>query len=230
MARIEPPTIGVTRTVVEGVTVEQLARGPGHYPASPLPGQAGNVSIAGHRTTYGQPFHNIDKLKIGDRIVTTTAVRVLDEQGDDRLTLIACHPKYSLKQRIIVQAILRGKPAPELKGQGKAQKQAIVGAGGGGLAGDATVRAGIDGPSLSGRDRSATPAIIWGLASAGIWSVSWGARFLLRRPSAEPLERSSSGRGRGLLASSPYLIGFAPFMVTLYFFFENVSLLLPGNY
>ena len=91
------------------MSLSQLKRGPGHYPETPLPGQAGNVSIAGHRTTYGQPFHNVDKLEAGDQILTTTVqgefvyevdrleivdpgdVEILEDQGDNRMTLIACH-------------------------------------------------------------------------------------------------------------------------------------------
>lgn len=248
VARIELPTIGVTRTVVEGVTVEQLARGPGHYPASPLPGQSGNVSIAGHRTTYGQPFHNIDKLAVGDEIVTTTvqgtfiyevagteivapdAVRVLEDKGDDRLTLIACHPKYSLKQRIIVHALLQGPAATELEGQPEARSQAIVDSGGDQPAGDATIQADIDGPGLSGRDRAATPAVLWGLATAGIWIASWGMHIILRRRSGANQEGGWPSRRRRLLASAPYLLASPPFVVALYFFFKNFSLLLPGNY
>ncbi|MGN6692569.1 MAG: sortase domain-containing protein, partial [Aquihabitans sp.] len=53
IAKIRIPSIGVNRTVVSGVALSQLKRGPGHYPETPLPGQKGNVAIAGHRTTYG---------------------------------------------------------------------------------------------------------------------------------------------------------------------------------
>ena len=139
MARIQIPAIGVDKTVVEGVRVSDLRKGPGHYPTTPLPGQAGNAAIAGHRTTYGAPFGEIDKLVPGDEIVLTTiqgeftylvieqgeghghlivaptAVEVLDQDFSDspnRLTLTACHPKGSARQRIIVVAELVGEPAP----------------------------------------------------------------------------------------------------------------------
>ena len=139
MARIQIPRIGVDKTVVEGVRVSDLRKGPGHYPNTPLPGQAGNAAIAGHRTTYGAPFGDIDKVLPGDEIIITTiqgefTYRVL-EQGDghgyiivaptavevlrqdfsnnpNRLTLTACHPKGSARQRIIVVAELVGDPAP----------------------------------------------------------------------------------------------------------------------
>ena len=54
--------------VVAGTDTARLRRGPGHYPATPLPGARGTVAIAGHRTTYGAPFRRLDQLGRGDRI------------------------------------------------------------------------------------------------------------------------------------------------------------------
>ncbi len=66
------PRIGLERVIVEGVSKVDLKKGPGHYPGTPLPGQAGNVGIAGHRTTYGAPFNRIDELVPGDEINIVT--------------------------------------------------------------------------------------------------------------------------------------------------------------
>ena len=139
IGRIQMPAIDVDKTIVEGVRVGDLRKGPGHYPTTPLPGQAGNAAIAGHRTTYGAPFGEIDKLLPDDEIIITTiqgeftyrvlpqgeghghlivaptAVEVLDQdfsEHPNRLTLTACHPKGSARQRIIVVAELVGVPAP----------------------------------------------------------------------------------------------------------------------
>ena len=71
-ARIVIPAIGVDKIVVEGVSLADLKKGPGHYPETPLPGQEGNAAIAGHRTTYGAPFHRLDELEPGDEITVTT--------------------------------------------------------------------------------------------------------------------------------------------------------------
>lgn len=57
---------------MEGVNKDDLRKGPGHYPGTPLPGQPGNAAIAGHRTTYGAPFNRIDELVPGDEIVVFT--------------------------------------------------------------------------------------------------------------------------------------------------------------
>ena len=71
LVRLQIPSIGVDHKVVQGVGLDQLKRGPGHFPESVLPGQLGNTAIAGHRTTYGAPFSDVDKLRPGDTIVLT---------------------------------------------------------------------------------------------------------------------------------------------------------------
>ena len=80
VGRIQIPAAGVDWIFVQGTDKNDLAKGPGHYPSTPLPGQIGNSAIAGHRTTHGAPFYNIDKLRPrtatqrGDYIVTTTLI------------------------------------------------------------------------------------------------------------------------------------------------------------
>ena len=63
---IRIPVIGLNQVVVEGTNTADLRKGPGHYTGTPLPGQGGNAAIAGHRTTYGHPFYNLDSVKVGD--------------------------------------------------------------------------------------------------------------------------------------------------------------------
>jgi sortase A len=124
MGRIVMPSIGVSDVFVEGTGAGDLRTGPGHYPATPLPGERGTVAIAGHRTTYGAPFHDVDDLERGDRIelrmpygrfvyrvertriVKPTETSVTDRVDHDRLVLSACHPLYSAAERIIVFARL----------------------------------------------------------------------------------------------------------------------------
>jgi sortase A len=120
IARMEIPAIGVRDYVVEGTDLENLRKGPGHYPETPLPGDRGTVAIAGHRTTYGAPFRKVDELQRGQeiavdmaygryvyrvertKIVEPTDLSVLDRVAHDRLVLTACHPLYSAAQRIVV--------------------------------------------------------------------------------------------------------------------------------
>jgi sortase A len=124
-----PPVHDEPLLVVQGVGVPDLRKGPGHYPESAEPGQVGNFSVAGHRSTYGAPFYNLDQLRAGDEVHVTDRAgtrftyRVLESRivgpgdesvlradalGPDRslLTLTTCHPRFSNRQRLIVHAEL----------------------------------------------------------------------------------------------------------------------------
>lgn len=68
LTRIKIPRIDVDTVVVEGTTASALRAGAGHYPNTPLPGEDGNVAIAGHRTTYGKPFNRMDEIPVGEQI------------------------------------------------------------------------------------------------------------------------------------------------------------------
>jgi len=209
---IQIPKIGVDQAVVEGVGVEDLKKGPGHYPGTPLPGEAGNAAIAGHRTTYGAPFNRLDELKQGDPITVRTRagifryevsessvvspdqVSVLDPTPDNRITLTTCNPKYSAAERLIIVAVLTGPLAPV-----SAQRPAPA------PPPDGNALAG-----LSGKSAPKGPAIAWGLLAAAIWILAWAAGHWWRRWPA-------------------YLIATPVFLIVLFVFFENFSRLLPAN-
>ncbi|HUP85356.1 MAG TPA: class E sortase [Acidimicrobiales bacterium] len=126
LTRIEIPAIGVDTVVVEGTSASALRAGAGHYPSTPLPCEAGNVGIAGHRTTYGKPFNQLDRLKLGDVIILETPIGsctyevvkaptvilptdlsvVSNDVTSHKLTLTTCHPKGSAARRLYVQAKL----------------------------------------------------------------------------------------------------------------------------
>ncbi len=76
LTRIKIPKIGVDVVVVEGTTPAALRAGAGHYPESPLPGEVGNVAIAGHRTTFGRPFNRLDELVPGDVVELETPIGI----------------------------------------------------------------------------------------------------------------------------------------------------------
>jgi sortase A len=126
LTRLRIPSLGVDTVVVEGTTLSALRAGAGHYVDTPLPCEPGNVAIAGHRTTYGRPFHNLDRMKPGDEIILETPVgsctyvlskapfvieptdfSVVSASPNGMVTLTTCHPKNSAAQRLIVQADLR---------------------------------------------------------------------------------------------------------------------------
>ena len=74
LTRIKIPAIDVDVVVVEGTGEDALRAGAGHYKETALPCEDGTVGIAGHRTTYGRPFANLDLLKPGDTITLQTPV------------------------------------------------------------------------------------------------------------------------------------------------------------
>lgn len=131
LTRIKIPSLNVDTVVVEGTGASALRAGAGHYPATPLPCEIGNVAIAGHRTTYGKPFANLDRMSAGDVITLETPVGsctyeltgkpfivsprdlsvVADTPGEATLTLTTCHPKGSAAQRLIVKAKLVAGPS-----------------------------------------------------------------------------------------------------------------------
>lgn len=74
LTRIAIPALDVETVVVSGTSAAALRAGAGHYPSTVLPGQEGNVGIAGHRTTYGRPFNRLDELGRGDEIWLQTPV------------------------------------------------------------------------------------------------------------------------------------------------------------
>ena len=135
IAQIVAPVMGLDSIVVSGTTVSDLRKGPGHYTDSAALCSTGNAAIAGHRTTYGAPFGDIANLKFGDEIrvntpygncIYTVTERfivepsdtwVVKDQGDNRLTLTSCHPKYSAAQRYIVVAKLTQTDVPYLPTQ-----------------------------------------------------------------------------------------------------------------
>ena len=153
VGRLQIPTIGVDEVVVEGVAAGDLAGGPGHYPGTALPGQAGNSAIAGHRTTHGHPFYDLQALGPGDDMVITTVqgvfvyvvvgsqlvdpsdTSVLAPTADPTLTLTTCNPRFSAAQRLVVRADLaravlsvapgRGRPAPGVAVRGPGIRPAV---------------------------------------------------------------------------------------------------------
>jgi sortase A len=140
LARIKIPKIGVNAIVVEGVTLDRLAYGPGHYPQTKLFGEKGVTGVAGHRTGWGAPFFNLDRLRRGDQVIieTTTATytysvtdmivvtpahsEVLDgnpkSKDPQQLVLTTCTPKFTAKNRMIVftdliKTVLRTRATPK---------------------------------------------------------------------------------------------------------------------
>lgn len=225
VARLRIPEIGLDWIVVNGVQTDDLKKGPGHYPETPLPGEIGNAAIAGHRTTYGAPFHRLDELSTGDEILVTT---------------LAGTYRYTLRENPFVvgpsqvEVLL---PTPELGIDGQptgafdsqltlttchpkysASQRLIVKA-------DLDVEASPEPrpatttPSddlsldagLSGDDASLRPAVLWGAIVVVVGGLWW---FLFHR----------------YPRWTTWLVGVVPFLVVLFFFYTFLERLLPANY
>lgn len=129
-ALIRIPRFGhdYVRPILQGVELEVLDRGVGHYPDSAKPGEIGNFAVAGHRVTYAKPFNKIAELKRGDAVVVETrdtwyvyrvqshtvvtpdrvdVVAPVPEHPGQKptqrlMTMTACHPKFSARERYVV--------------------------------------------------------------------------------------------------------------------------------
>ncbi len=221
VAIIDIPKIGVRQAVVEGTSVSALRKGPGHYPSTSLPGESGNVAIAGHRTTYGAPFGRLDELDVGDtvrlvtprgrlryelertEIVSPSDTAALGNTADNRLTLTTCHPRFSATERLIVVAKLA--PGADDADQPVArslpidQERVPVGQDDGEQVG------------LSGRWAALLPALFWAVLVIAAGRAIW---LLARRWVAWPA----------------YLLG-APWVAVLVLqLFSTIDQVLPAGY
>lgn len=215
---IRIPSIGINQVVVEGTNTPDLRKGPGHYTGTPLPGQAGNSAIAGHRTTYGHPFYNLDSVKVGDPVVLTTLqgifvydttksfvvspsdTTVVDNVIADQLTLTTCNPRFSATTRLVIQAKLAhsqlfpntGLPVQQTKhGRDNPKSQS--------LAGDSGV--------------SLADALFWGFLTAIVVTLVFLGAWRFHRQ-------------RWFI----YAGGAVGTLVLLWFFFGAVSPLLPASF
>jgi sortase A len=222
VGEIRIPRIGVDKIIVQGTARDDLAQGPGHYPATPLPGQLGNVAIAGHRTTHSKPFYDLDQLRPGDDIVIQmrygtftyrmyqqlivrpSDVSVVGPTKDAELTLTTCNPRYSARQRLVVKArlVVNRSTAPAR----------------------ATVPVKVISPvkstsadkasladSLSGDISSRTPTFVWGTITVLLGLLWWWGYRRWRHPLT-------------------WLGGVLPFLAVLIVFYVYLERLLPANF
>jgi sortase A len=116
------------KPVVEGVELDDLAKGVGHFPKTALPGEVGNFAVAAHRATHGEPFKDLDSVRKGDKVIVETRdrwyvyrvdtdFRLVDpnygevvlpvpEQPGEKpteklITLVTCNPRWGSSTRLI---------------------------------------------------------------------------------------------------------------------------------
>ncbi len=118
--QLEIPSIGLSQPFFEGITLTAIDRGPSHWPGTAMPGELGNMVIAGHRTTRTRPFWDLDLVPPGDELIFTMVngdrfvytldrtevvddqdIHIIDQEYGYTATLFGCHPKGSAAQRIV---------------------------------------------------------------------------------------------------------------------------------
>jgi sortase A len=127
---IEIPKIGLRHKVMHGVTLRNIDHGPSHWPGTPMPGEIGNTVFMGHRVTHSHPFRRIHELVPGDEIrfeiagvrsvyvvtgheiVTPNRLDIVNPTADPIVTIFACHPPGSARQRYVVRGALVQAEAP----------------------------------------------------------------------------------------------------------------------
>ncbi len=273
LARLEIPRLGTDHIVVAGVETSDLKKGPGHFPETPLPGQLGNSAIAGHRTTYGQPFYDVDKLEPGDEMIVTTLtgtfvyvvtgqeivqptdyyVVATTDPTVATLTLTSCDPRWTAENRIVIRGVLDpersaavGEPVLNYGRPMDDEPAAVIADDDGPTGGSISGELGSDGVSGSLADAGdidqalvGVDALSSGTANAGAadafsdgWFSDpgaypqvalWAAVLIAIWAGAYLLARHFRRTWLGIAAA------IVPFVVALYFFYQNVNRMLPPN-
>lgn len=259
VARLSIPRLEVDQIVVAGVGTSELKMGPGHFPGTPLPGRSGNAALAGHRTSYGAPFGDLDRLEPGDEILLTTlegefryAVEdsfivaptdtyVVDTLEPNRatLTLVTCHPKYSTRERLIISAGLLGDPIPTTVTSTTIPTTKVSGPSDGSDTSDpdgttTSVESTLPDPNgvfdpvtaeVPAWDAGADPfASGWFAQTDAWWHVAgWGTVLTAIAVGAFWLGR------RRLNERLAAVVAIVPFLIGLYFFYQNLNRLLPAG-
>ncbi len=255
IAILRIPRLGLDWQVVEGVAVADLQDGPGHFRETVMPGQLGNSAIAGHRTTHGHPFLELDQLEPGDLIEITTLVGTYTYAVTDSLVvkpteyaaviptvdpsiatlaLITCDPVYTARNRLVVRATLIPEassqvfvPAPTTQPAATVDTLPPT---------ESTIAGGVTTTPTQTTPTPTTPTTPDDATfndddafSDGWFSDSAAIPHVLGWGAllfAIGLGAFFAGRAANRLYVC-FLLGFVPFTFVLYFFFENVNRLLP---
>jgi sortase A len=240
--------IGLDKIVVQGVSVDDLKRSPGHYPTTVFPGQLGNAGIAGHRTTYGAPFNRLDELQNGDeikvttlqgsftyvvdskRVVDPTEVSVLNNTPNEaRLTLTTCNPKYSAATRLIIGAKLVDRPVQPITATAAVAPGGVATT----IPGADTTLPGADAttattaastaatppPSFEGASATADQRHVWKALLFG-WHIIWAL-------ACAGVWIGAWALGKAWRKWPAYFVGAPVFLLLLFFYFEGVAGKLP---
>jgi sortase A len=234
LALIEIPSINIAKIIVEGITPKDLRRGPGHFPKTPMPGEIGNSAIAGHRTSYDAPFGNLNTVSLDDIIYVTTpkgkfayTVKEVSVVAPDKtsvlantpkvatLTLVTCHPRFSTSQRLIVRAELSSTTPTSTPMPTTTIPQVV----------EAT-------PPEAISDVSANDFGKWFSDTSAIFPTLLCGAFLIALATSRKLIRNQISRrvtSRRASSIATYALLSIPFLVTLFYFYRYINLLLPAG-
>jgi sortase A len=122
LGRMDIPRLGMSVAVLQGTTSRILRLGIGHIAGTPLPGEAGNIGIAGHRDTFFRGLKDIrknDEIQLQTtsglsryqvdwmKVVANDDQNVLAPSTESALTLVTCYPFYFVgpaPKRFVVRA------------------------------------------------------------------------------------------------------------------------------
>lgn len=258
LALIRIPSAGVSDIVVEGVSASALRQGPGHVPDTPLPGRAGNAAIAGHRTSYGAPFGDLDRVAKGDTVEITTVegqftytvtdVEIVEPTRTDvlasrtkkkTLTLVTCHPRYSTDKRLVVHAELTSSEASSTLQSTTTTSSTVTES----TVPDSTIPNSTVPEATAPDDTVPVDAIPidaipidektgWFSDSAAILpTILFGLGLVVLAVAAHFLRRFFGTKFRRAIAAQlvAYAVVALPFLVTLFFFYRFLNFLLPAG-
>ena len=108
------------KPIVQGVDLDNLAKGVGHFIDTQAPGEVGNFAVAAHRATHGEPFAHLDSIQVGDRIVVETKTDYFTSVVDKMPGGTAAHPAWKLVDPNFGAVVL---PVPEKPGAVPTKKE-----------------------------------------------------------------------------------------------------------
>ena len=242
LALIEIPSINIAKIIVEGITPKDLRRGPGHFPKTPMPGEIGNSAIAGHRTSYDAPFGNLNTIAPDDIIYVTTTtgkfaytVKEVSVVAPDKtsvlantpqvatLTLITCHPRFSTSQRLVVRAELSS-TTPTTTPTSTPTSTPMP---------STPIPQGVEAaPPEVISDVSANDFGKWFSDTSAIFPTLLCGVLLIALASSRKLIRNQISRRvtqRRAASIATYVLLSIPFLVTLFYFYRYINLLLPAG-
>jgi sortase A len=108
--RVQIPKIEVDSPFLEGIRINTLDYGPGHWPGTAMPGELGNVVVAGHRTSNNADFRYLDQLVPGDQVIFDLDATEGFERDDGTPVSVPTPDNYTGRHVYVVHSVEIVKP------------------------------------------------------------------------------------------------------------------------